>query len=247
MRGATVQGKVMAMPSTIVLVHGAFAESSSWDGAIDPLLAAGHTVIAFANPLRGVATDAAALTELVRTLDGPVVLVGHSYGGAVITNVPADAGAIAALVFVGAFALEPGESAAAASSLVPGSTLGETLQPVPLPGGGNDMYILQDRYHQQFCADVPADVARRMAVTQRPITEAALGEPSGDTALWTTTPSWFVFGDQDRNIPVGAHRIMAKRAEAKETVEIAGASHVVGISHPADVTRAILAAAADRT
>ena len=234
------------MTPTIVLVHGAYAESASWDGVLDRLPTDGR-VIAFANPLRGLATDTAQLTDLVRSIDGPVVLVGHSYGGAVMTGVPADAGDIVALVYVGAFALLPGESAGDASALVPGSTLGDTLVSVPLSdGGGTDTYIAQDKYHQQFCADLPAEQAARMAVTQRPVTQEALFEPAGGEALWRSVPSWFVFGELDRNIPAGAHHIMAERAGARRTVEIPGSSHVVGVSHPAEVADLVREAVADR-
>jgi len=232
------------MTPTIVLVHGAFAESASWDGVTSRLLADGRRVIAFANPLRGVASDAALLTDLVRSIDGPVVLAGHSYGGAVMTAVPADAGDVVALVYVAGFALQPGESAGDASALAPGSTLGDTLSPVPLAGGGTDMYIVQERYHQQFCADLPAEQAALMAVGQRPVTQAGLFEPLGGEALWRSVPSWFVFGELDRNIPAGAHHIMAERAGARRTVEIPGASHVVGISHPAEVADLVLEAVA---
>jgi pimeloyl-ACP methyl ester carboxylesterase len=235
------------MTSTIVLVHGAYAESASWDGVVGRLLGDGRRVVAFANPLRGLAADAALLSDLVRSIDGPVVLVGHSYGGAVMTGVAADAGDVVALVYVAGFALLPGESAGDASALVPGSTLGETLVRVPLADGGTDTYIAQERYHQQFCADLPAEQAALMAVGQRPVTEAGLFEPLGDGALWRSVPSWFVFGELDRNIPVGAHRIMAERAGARRTVEIPGASHVVGISHPAEVAGLVLEAAAERT
>ena len=233
------------MTPTIVLVHGAYAESSSWDGLLDRLPTEGR-VIAFANPLRSLASDTALLTDLIRTLDGPVVLVGHSYGGAVISGVPADAGDVVALVYIAGFALAPGESAGDASALVPGSTLGDTLVPVPLAGGGTDTYIAQEKYHAQFCADLPADQAARMAITQRPVTQEALFEPAGQQALWQTVPSWFVFGELDHNIPVGAHRIMAERADARRTVEIAGASHVVGISHADEVANLVLDAL-DRT
>ncbi len=234
------------MTPTIVLVHGAYADSASWEGLLG-LLPADGRVIAFANPLRGLATDTALLTDLVRSLDGPVVLVGHSYGGAVMTGVPADAGDIVALVYVAGFALMPGESAGDASALVPGSTLGDTLMSVPLSeGGGTDTYIVAERYHHQFCADLPAAQAAVMAVTQRPVTQEALFEPSGDQALWRSVPSWFVFGELDRNIPAGAHRIMAERAGARRTVEIPGASHVVGISHPDEVAGMVRDAVADR-
>jgi pimeloyl-ACP methyl ester carboxylesterase len=231
------------MQSTIILVHGAFAESSSWHPVTARLTGEGHRVIAYANPLRSIAHDAAGLAELVRTIDGPVVLAGHSYGGAVITNVPADAGQIVGLVYVAGFALDAGESPGAAASLVPGGTLGETLVPVPLPGGGVDLYIAQEKYHQQFCADLPRPEAALLAVSQRPIAEAALTEPSGKLPLWRSVPSWFIFGDLDRNIPAGAQRIMAERANAKRVVEIAGASHVVGVSHPSETADLILDAA----
>jgi pimeloyl-ACP methyl ester carboxylesterase len=228
-----------------VLVHGAYAESSSWDGLLDRLPTEGR-VIAFANPLRSLASDTALLTDLIRTLDGPIVLVGHSYGGAVMSGVPADAGDVVALVYIAGFALAPGESAGDASALVPGSTLGDTLVPVPLAGGGTDTYIAQENYHAQFCADLPADQAARMAITQRPVTQEALFEPAGQQALWQTVPSWFVFGELDRNIPAGAHHIMAERAGARRTVEVPGASHVVGVSHPDEVAGVVLEAAADR-
>jgi pimeloyl-ACP methyl ester carboxylesterase len=232
--------------STVILVHGAFADSSSWDGVIAPLRSAGHRVVAFANPLRGVASDAAQLSDLVRSVDGPVVLVGHSYGGAVITNVDPAGAEVQALVYVAGFALTPGESCADASALAPGSTLAGTLAPVPLAGGGSDLYIAQDRYHQQFAADLPEEQAAVMAVTQRPVTEAGLSEPSGSRALWRDVPSWFIFGELDRNIPAGAHHMMADRAGSRRTIEVAGASHVVGISHPQETVEVVLQAAAAR-
>ena len=234
------------MKPTVILVHGAYAESSSWNGVLEPLTAAGHRVNAFATPLRGVASDAALLSDLLRTLDGPVVLAGHSYGGAVITNVTAVPGQVVGAVYIAGFALEVGESCADAAALAPGSTLAETLVPVPLTAGGADTYIAPDKYHHQFAADLPAEQARLMAVTQRPVTDLALAEPSGDRPLWRSVPSWFLFGELDRNIPAGSHRIMASRAKARDTVEIAGASHVVGISHPAETARIILAAAGSR-
>ncbi len=231
------------MKPTIVLVHGAYAESSSWNDVVPPLVDDGHRVIAWAAPLRGIAQDAVALADLVRSVDGPVVLVGHSYGGALLTNVPTDAGDVRGLVFIAGYALEPGESCADASSLAPGGTLGPALVRVPLTGGAVDTYIDPARYHQQFAEDLPEALTALMAVTQRPVAEAALGEPSGDSPSWRTVPSWFLFGELDRNIPAGAHRIMAERAGARRTVEIAGASHVVGMSHAAETVRIILEAA----
>jgi pimeloyl-ACP methyl ester carboxylesterase len=231
------------MSPTIVLVHGAYAESSSWNDVITPLVREGHRVIAWAAPLRGLAQDAAGLTDLVRSIEGPVVLVGHSFGGALLTNVAADAGDVQALVFVAGYALDPGESCADGSALAPGGTLGPALLRVPLSDGGVDTYIDPAKYHHQFADDLPEDQTAVMAVTQRPVTEAALFEPSGDAPLWRTVPSWFVFGELDLNIPAGAHRIMAERAGSRRTVEIAGASHVVGMSHPAETVQIILEAA----
>jgi pimeloyl-ACP methyl ester carboxylesterase len=220
------------MLPTIVLVHGAFAESASWDGVIDPVVSAGHAVVAAANPLRGLAADAAAVSDLVRTIDGPVILVGHSYGGAVISNVDRDAGEIVGLVYVAGFAPEPGESATTLASMFPGSTLGDTLQPVLRSDGTTDLYIAPDRFHEQFCADVPASQAARMAATQRPVTEEALVEPAGERPLWKDLPSWFLFGELDRNMPAELHRFMAKRARAHRVIEIPRASHAVTVAHP---------------
>jgi pimeloyl-ACP methyl ester carboxylesterase len=187
------------MNPTIILVHGAFAESSSWDGVIDRLLDGGHPVIAAANPLRSLAADAEAVGDVVRTVDGPVVLVGHSYGGAVISNVPADAGEITGLVC-------------------------DALQPVPRSNGATDLYISPERFHEQFCADVPASQAARMAVTQRPVTQEALTEPSGERPLWRELP----------------------RAGAHLTLEIPGGSHAIPVSHPDATAHQVLEAAALR-
>jgi pimeloyl-ACP methyl ester carboxylesterase len=233
------------MRPTIILVHGAYAESSSWDGVIERLIAEGHDVIAYANPLRTVGGDAAAASDLVRTIDGPVVLVGHSYGGAVITNVDPGAGDITALVYIAGFALDAGEDCGSAAALAPGSTLAETLTRVPLAGGGADTYIAKDHFRAQFAADVDEARAAVLAATQRPVTEAALFEGSGDKPLWKAIPSWFLFGSQDHNIPVGAHRIMAARADSRHTVEIPGASHAVAVSHPAETAQIVLEATRD--
>ncbi|SER02333.1 alpha/beta fold hydrolase [Microlunatus flavus] len=225
--------------TTVVLVHGAYAGSSSWDGVVGPLLAQGHSVVSFANPLRGVASDAALLSDLVRSVEGPVVLVGHSYGGAVMTAVATRAEHVVALVYVAGFALETGESAAAASALSPGSTLADTLTTVPLGDGTTDTYIAPEKYHHQFCADLPDEQAALMAVSQRPVTFGALNEPLAGEPLWTSVPSWFLFGELDRNIPAGAHHVMARRAGARRTTEVPGASHVVGISHPDETVRVV--------
>src|SRR4051794_3520586 len=234
------------MPPTIVLVHGAFAASASWDRVVELLQAAGRRVIAAANPLRGLASDAAAVSDLVRTIDGPVVLVGHSYGGAVTSNVHADAGDIVGLVFVAGFAPAPGESCITLIGMFPGSTLGEALQPVLRSDGATDLSIRADRFHDQFAADLPTAQSVRMAATQRPITQEALGAPSGGRPLWRERPSWFVFGEQDRIIPSTLGRYMANRAAARRTIEIPGASHAVSVAHPQATAELILAATAAR-
>jgi pimeloyl-ACP methyl ester carboxylesterase len=230
------------MAPTIVLVHGAFAESSSWDRVIRHLEDAGHDVIAAANPLRGLAADAQAVTDLVSTIDGPVLLVGHSYGGMVITNVDAKAGDIAGLVYVAAFAPEPGESAFALSQRFPGSSLGDALRPVHRSNGTTDLYIDRDVFHEQFAADVPTAEAARMATTQRPVTLEALQAPSGDRPLWRELPSWFLVAAQDRNIPGELQHFMAHRAGARHTVELPNASHAAAVSHPDAAARLILEA-----
>jgi pimeloyl-ACP methyl ester carboxylesterase len=234
------------MKPTIVLAHGAFADSSSWDEVVTILEGRGHRVISVAVPLRGVASDARYLSDVVRTVTGPVVLVGHSYGGAVISSTDRDAGDIRALVYVAAFAGEAGESCASLSGKFPGSTLGPTLTVVDLSTGGRDLYIDQDRYHHQFCADVTDLKAAQMAAGQRPILESALAEPFGPDPLWKTVPSWFIWGEVDYNIPAQAHAFMAQRANARTATEVAGASHVVGITHP-NRTAAVITRAAGAT
>jgi pimeloyl-ACP methyl ester carboxylesterase len=232
------------MKPTIVLIHGAFAESASWNDVIEKLTGADHTVIAAGNPLRDLAGDAASVGDLVRTIDGPVLLVAHSYGGAVMSNVSADAGEVTGLVYVNAFAPDPGESAFSLAGMFPGSMVGEeTLRPVPRGDGTTDLYIVRERYHELFCADLPAGEAARMAATQRPVTQEALFAPSGERPLWRELPSWFLIGAEDRNIPAQLQRFMAERAGSQRTVEIPGASHAVAGSQPQATAELILEAA----
>jgi pimeloyl-ACP methyl ester carboxylesterase len=232
------------MPPTIVLVHGAFAESASWDGVIDPLMSAGHPVVAAANPLRGLASDAAAVSDLVRSIDGPVVLAAHSYGGAVMSNVDADAGEIVGLVYANAFAPEPGENCFQLAAMFPGSMLGEeTARSVSRRDGTTDLSIAPDSFQDIFCQDVPAAQAALMAATQRPATQEALVEPSGELPLWKEVPSWFLIGEEDRIIPAALQHYMAKRAQARRTIEIPGASHAVTVAHPGATAHLILEAA----
>jgi pimeloyl-ACP methyl ester carboxylesterase len=233
------------MRPTIVLVHGAFAESSSWDDVIEPLEAEGHRVVAAANPLRSLSGDAAAVSDLVRSIDGPVVLAAHSYGGAVISNVDPDAGEIVGVVYVNGFAPDAGENCFQLAAMFPGSMLGETtVQPVPRSDGTTDFYVASEPFHDIFCQDVPASRAALMATTQRPATQEALTEPSGDNPLWKHVPSWFLIGEDDHIIPAALQRYMAERARARRTVEIPGASHVALVAHPDATAHMILEAAA---
>ena len=243
MFGATTAFAAPVKP-TVVLVHGAFADSSSWNGVVKILEKDGYPVIAAANPLRSVKGDAQSVADVLASVKTPVVLVGHSYGGPVISEAAYGNANVKALVYVAAFAPEKGETAAELSGRFPGSTLGPTLSaPVELADGGKDLYIQQDKFHEQFAADVsPAD-AKLMAATQRPVTVAALNEAATEPA-WKTVPSYFVYGDQDKNIPAQALAFMAERAHSKQTVVVKGASHVVMVSNPKAVASLIETAAA---
>ncbi|MGR0319761.1 alpha/beta fold hydrolase [Agromyces sp. ZXT2-3] len=228
---------------TVVLVHGAFAESASWNGVIERLHAEGVTSVAAANPLRSLAGDAAAVRDVVAAVDGPVVLVGHSYGGLVISEASAGDERVAALVYVCAFVPETGDSAFALSTSAPGSTLGEALDAHPVSTGGVEFTIRRDVFREQFAADVDPRTAGLMGATQRPVTEAALQEPvTAATPGWRDRPSWHVFAAEDRNIPVAVHRAGAERAASRGTREIAGASHALSVSQPDAVAEVVLEA-----
>lgn len=232
-----------ATKPTVVLVHGAFADASSWNGVVNVLEQDGYKVIAAANPLRGVKSDGAAVAALLASVKTPVVLVGHSYGGNVISNAAYGQANVKALVYVSAFAPETGETVAQLAGKFPGSTLGPTLaDPVVLADGGKDLYIQQDKFHDQFAADLSDEQATLMAATQRPVTEAALNEKA-TTPAWKSIPSWHIYGDADKNIPPQAMAFMAERAHARAVEVIQGASHVVMVSHPESVARMIEKAA----
>ena len=235
-----------AVKPTVVLVHGAFADSASWNGVAAKLRKDGYTVIGAANPLRSVKGDAEAVSSIVKSIPGSVVLVGHSYGGSVISAAANGHANVKSLVYVAAFAPEQGETAIELSGRFPGSTLGPALAPpVALADGGKDLYIQQDKFHQQFAADVSKADAQLMAFGQRPIAEAALTEKAGAPA-WKTLPSYFIYGTADKNIPAAALGFMAERAKSRKTVTVEGASHVVMTSNPAAVAKLIEAAAQEK-
>ncbi len=230
---------------TIVLVHGAFADASGWGGVITRLEERGYTVLAPANPLRGVATDSAYIASVLATISGPIVLVGHSYGGEVITNAATGSPNVKALVYIAAFAPDAGESAGGILAQFPGSMLTPAnliLRPFPQPDGttGTDAYINPTVFREAFCADCSADTAAVMAAAQRPAALATLSEPSGVPA-WKTIPSWYLVANQDHAIPPAAERFMAARMHA-QTVQI-NSSHAAMVTHPGAVTDLILSAA----
>ena len=222
---------------------GAWADGSSWSKVIPLLQQRGLTVVAVQLARRSLADDAATVRRAITAQSGQVVLVGHSYGGAVISTAAQGNANVKSLVYVAAFAPEAGENAIELSGRFPGGTLGGALAaPVTLPDGGKDLYIDQSKFHQQFAADVPKAKAQLMAVGQRPIAEAALKEAAGAPA-WKNVPSYFVYGTADKNIPAAALKFMADRAQSRKTVEVPGASHVVMTSHPAEVAKLIEQAA----
>ncbi|MGW0607271.1 alpha/beta fold hydrolase [Streptomyces sp. NPDC002640] len=240
---AAVVDDAAARPTgtTVVLVHGVFADASGWNEVTARLLKDGHQVIAPANPLRDLAGDSAYLSALLASLSGPVILVGHSYGGEVITNAARGHDHVKALVYVAAFAPDQGESALQLAGRFPGSELEGALVTRPLPGGTDaDGYIDPAKFHDVFAGELPRAMTRVMAVSQRPGALGGLAGPSGPPA-WKTLPSWYVVAGADRVIPPALQRFMAERAGSR-TVEVKNSSHVVMMSHPDVVTRHITAA-----
>jgi pimeloyl-ACP methyl ester carboxylesterase len=235
------------MKATIVLVHGALAGSSSWDGVISRLQADGYTVIAAPDPLRNLKSDSDYVSGIVKNVKGPVVLVGHSYGGSIITNAATGADNVKALVYVAGYAPEAGENAFDLTGKFPGSILpGALAQPIALPDGSHDLYVQQDKFRSVFAADVPEKQTSLMAATQRPVTDVALKDPS-EAPAWKNVPSWFIYGSADKVIPPAAHAFMAHRTDAKEAVIVKGASHAVMVSNPSAVAKLIERAAAATT
>lgn len=229
---------------TVVLVHGAFADSSGWSGVVARLRHDGYPVIAAANPLRGLDSDAAYVSSLLDSIPGPVVLVGHSYGGEVITNAAVGHANVKALVYIAAFAPDQGESGLALAGLNPGSQLGEALVVRPYAvagGGGADGYVDPAKFRTVMAADLRGSDAELLAAQQRPVDLAALQAPSGVPA-WKTIPSWYLVAGADRAIPAATEKFMARRAGA-HTVVVDDASHLVMLSHPGRVENLIVQAA----
>jgi pimeloyl-ACP methyl ester carboxylesterase len=229
---------------TVVLVHGAFADASSWDGVIERLQAKGMQVTAPANPLRGIAADSSYVRAVLEQIEGPVVAVGHSYGGAVITNAAADAKNVVALVYVAAFAPDEGEMLGAVEAGSKDSVLNSALVPRTYPANGGsatEFYIDPAKAHDAFAGDLSEQEAALIAATQRPISELAFSEPSGPPA-WKDRPSWAVVATGDKAAGTDVTRSMAERAGATIT-ELEG-SHVIMVSQPQAVTDVILEAVA---
>ncbi len=234
---------------TVVLVHGAFADGSSWNGVIERLNQSGAAVTAVANPLRGISLDSAYVAGVFEQTPGPVVAVGHSYGGAVITNAATDAENVVGLVFVAAFAPEGGERLGDVSATSKDSVLGTVLVPhrYPSADGGEAVEFTIDPagLRDAFAADLPPAQAALLAATQRPVAELAFTEPNGAPA-WKRLPSWAVVATADKAAGTDITRSMAERAGAAVTE--ADASHVAMVSQPEAVTDVILqAVAAART
>ena len=229
-----------AAKPTVVLVHGAFADSSSWNGVIARLRRDGYPVIGVANPLRSLYGDAALLRDVLDSVDGPIVLAGHSYGGSVMSEAADGHPRVTALVYVASFLLDEGESTGELAGRYPGNELGSALRPVPVRGPDgqtvDDLYIEQEKFHAIFAADVPADAAELMAVTQRPIIADALADKA-TKAAWRAVPSWTLVTLEDLAVPAEAQRFMAGRASS-HAVEV-DASHAVTVSQPEAVARLI--------
>jgi pimeloyl-ACP methyl ester carboxylesterase len=231
-------------PLTVVLVHGAFADSSSWNGVIERLQANGVPVIAAANPLRGISTDSAYVASVFDQIPGPVLAVGHSYGGAVITNAATRSQNVVGLVFVAAFAPDEGEKLIEVTGSSKDSVLGSALVPRQYPtgsGSGTEFLIDPAKARDAFAADLTDAQAALIGTIQRPVTDVAFGEPSGVPA-WKTLPSWAVVATNDRAAGTDVVRAHAQRAGATVT-EVDG-SHVIMISQPQAVADVIQAAIA---
>jgi pimeloyl-ACP methyl ester carboxylesterase len=228
---------------TIVLVHGAWADSSSWNGVVDLLLKDGYSVRALPNTLRGLDADAAVISTYLKSVPGPVVLVGHSYGGSVITVASASAPNVKALVFVDAFAPDAGESIQSELSSAPPPPPDFTMAvPFTPAGNGADVYVNSKYFGTVFASAESPDVAARLAATQRPLAARCFTDKAGSAIGWKTIPSWYVVGDADRVIPPAIQLAFATRAKSK-VYHVPGGDHPSMIAHPDVTVAAILDAA----
>lgn len=236
---------------TVVLVHGAFADASSWNGVVERLQADGVEVTAPPNPLRGISIDSAYIASFLDQVPGPVIAVGHSYGGAVITNAATDAENVVGLVYVAAFAPDEGETLGGIEQDSKDSVLTTALMQLQYPTGEGEEKAVEfaidpEKFHDAFAADLPAEQSAVMAATQRPVAELAFSTPSASPA-WKKLPSWAVVPTGDKAAGSDVVRSMAERAGA-EITEVGG-SHVIMVSQPravVDVIMAALAAASQR-
>jgi pimeloyl-ACP methyl ester carboxylesterase len=247
-RPSRVHVKKTSVKPTIVLVHGAWADASSWSSVIGELQHDSYTVVAPPNPLRGLAPDSAYLADFLKGIAGPVVLVGHSYGGAVITNAATGNAEVKALVYIDAFIPKQGQTVLELASAQPGSALGgspqEVFDFVPFPGapeGDADLYVKPSLFPSAFANGLPRETGAELAATQRPIAANALQEPSGPPA-WASIPSWALIGTEDHVIPPAEQRVMAHEAHAK-TTEVE-APHLSMLARP-NAVAAVIESAAD--
>jgi pimeloyl-ACP methyl ester carboxylesterase len=247
---APVTAEAATTKPTVVLVHGAFADASGWAGVTERLQQRGYAVLAPPNPLRGLASDTTYLKDVLARVKGPIVLVGHSYGGMVISNAATGDPDVKALVYVAAFAPDEGDSVSSLSAVAPGGMVGPStldFAPFTAPDGTQqpEATIKQSVFRSVFAADLPKRVTDFMAVSQRPAAAATLTDPSGPPA-WRSIRSYYLVAGQDKAIGAANERIMAKHIGAT-TVELKGASHVPMISQPGPTTELILRAAGAKT
>jgi pimeloyl-ACP methyl ester carboxylesterase len=224
---------------TIVLIHGAFADASTWRPVYDRLARDGHTVLAPPNPLRGIPYDVSYVESLLDQIEGPVVLVGHSYGGAVIT-VAGDSDKVAGLVYVAGVVPDVGESVNDLQGRFPALAMGPLIQPTQLSDGNVVASIDPAQFHEVFAADVPAQDGAFLAISQRPVAATAFDDPA-TAAAWRTKPSWAVFGTADRPVAPALHRFSYERA-GSEVTEVEGASHLVMLSQ-SDIVASVISEA----
>jgi pimeloyl-ACP methyl ester carboxylesterase len=235
---------VAAETPTVVLVHGAWADATGFDAEIRALQRQGFRAIGFANPLRDLAGDSAYLAEFLRSLTGPVVLVGHSYGGNVISVAATGNDQVQALVYFNGWMCDEGETQEQLLGRFEGSLVGPSIRPVPYTGPdgseGTDLFLAPEAFREAFAADVDPETAAVMAAAQRPYAAAAFAAAPPGPLAWKTLPCWYLLGTEDKAIPPALQRFMAERANA--TIVEVPASHVSFVSQPEAATQLILQA-----